>query len=279
MKKEFNTKHVNSILEKAAQLNGEDFLHVQELLGGTQSLTYLVNNKFVVKINKACILNDEYYFNTFYNDNNLTQKTLFYDNKLCFVAYKYIEGQTNGKFDDVNKLNQTILNFTQNYKNFNHKRGFGGLKKPHNSWYGFLKYLVKDAKKMLLHIFNEQDFNTLKQALKTIKTHPIEKKLLHGDLRISNLVFANGELTGIIDPYPIMGDYLFDYLLYVFSLTKITTSINLKTLHKTINQPKDKVKALMLITLCIKIKRMIKYNNQESEVDFYINLWQQIKLF
>lgn len=277
MKNKITDVQVNNILSIAANKCGEELFSAQKLLGGTQSLTYLVNNKFVVKINDKCILDDEEYFNSFYHDNSYTQKVLAYDNKLCFIVYKYIKGYTNNEVSDIHELNKTILNFTQHYKNYQVKRGFGGLKNPHSSWYGFLKHLVTDAKKVLKNHFSKSDFMVLQHALKVIKSHTFEKKLLHGDLRLNNLVFLNGKLTGIIDPYPIMGDYIFDYLLYLFSSVQIMETVSLNNLHTQLNEPQDKIKALMLITLFVKIKRMVKYSNQQTEVSAFMQLWHEIK--
>src|SRR5690606_27386382 len=98
-----------------------------------------------------------------------------------------------------------------------YETGYGDLIKPSNSWQEFLQVLIRDCKSYLKGILLKEHFDLIENSINTLQNYPFEKKLLHGDLRLENFIFENGTLTGIIDPYPMVGDSLYDKIYFLFS--------------------------------------------------------------
>ena len=101
------------------------------------------------------------------------------------------------------------------------------------------------------------------------------KKLMHGDFGIHNMLFLDNELTGIIDPQPLIGDPLYDFIFFIFSASKISLLININDIYNLIpNEPKEKINAMITIILFGRIARCIKYNLKD--LDYFISLWSSL---
>ena len=50
-----------------------------------------------------------------------------------------------------------------------------------------------------------------------VDKYKFTKKLMHGDFGLHNMLFLNGELVGIIDPQPLIGDALYDLIFCLLS--------------------------------------------------------------
>ena len=90
------------------------------------------------------------------------------------------------------------------------------------------------------------DLSIIKQIaellIKDLPSFPFEPKLLHGDLGIYNILVNNShKLVGIIDPYPIIGDSLYDLLFFVASSENLIASFHLEALESIGKAPRKKL--------------------------------------
>lgn len=252
----------------------EQLFSVQALTGGTQGETFLVNRRYVFKAGHPTKLKSELLFNNYYNGQHFVQKLVFCDKMYRYIVYNYIPGEIEPQYPNAKIIWKQMVKFIAGYLPY-YEQGFGDLNKPSETWTQFLTKLVDDCKSNLKGVFLKQDFEQLSHAITTLESYSFEKKLLHGDLRLENLVFNQGVLAGVIDPYPMIGDPLYDLLFFYISTPDMVTHTPLNKLHKVLKQPIQKVQAYLLIVLCVKLKRIIKYQNDMEHLAFYKDLWQR----
>lgn len=268
--KQLAKQYINEFLQTIK----EPFYSAKTMVGGTQYQTFLVNDKYIFKVGSTSKIKAEFVYNNYYVNDTFVQKLVFCDKNYRFIAYKCIEGSILPEYPNTKNVLKQVLKFINNYKPF-HENGYGDVNKPSNSWEAFLTKLIADCKNDLKGVFHKEHFAVLENAVHTLSNYSFEKTLLHGDLRLENFIFEENVLRGIIDPYPMSGDALYDKLFFLYSSPEMANTVPLKKLHKKLKQPKDKVQAMLLIVLCVKLKRMVKYNNHQGLLAFYQDLFTQ----
>lgn len=274
-KKANNTEQAKAYIQEFCKLAKEPFYSASPLQGGTQHPIFLVNKKYVFKLGSANKVRAEFVFNNYYKNEKYVQKLVLCDNKYRYIVYNHIKGGNVEIYPNQKQTHKIVNKFIKNYQPFA-EVGFGDLNKPSASWTAFLHKLVSDSKSTLKGYFNKEYFARVEQAIDTLEQYEFDKKLLHGDLRLENFIFEDDVLQGIIDPYPMIGDPLYDALFFHFSTPELAQSVPLHKLHKKLKAPKEKVTALALVVLCVKIKRMIKYNNHKQEFEFFKQLFEEL---
>jgi len=121
------------------------------------------------------------------------------------------------------------------------------------------------------HIPNKKVINN---CINILEKYPFNKKLLHGDFGTHNFIQENGKLVGVIDPMPVIGDYLYDLLFAIVSNVNILSSVSLDEIYSLVDEPQEKIKALLTIVLYCRISRCLKYNPQD--IDAYMEVWEKI---
>lgn len=122
------------------------------------------------------------------------------------------------------------------------------------------------------------DLSIVKQVtellIKNLRSFPFEPKLLHGDLGIYNILVNDYyKLVGIIDPYPIIGDPLYDLLFFVVSSESLIHSFHLETLEAIGKAPRKKIVLLLLPILLNRIARQLKNKKDASKfLDLFYEL-------
>ena len=109
-----------------------------------------------------------------------------------------------------------------------------------------------------------------------MEKYPFTKKIIHGDFGTHNFIKSNetGLLIGIIDPMTVIGDHLYDILFAFASNTQILSSLTLDKICELVNEPKEKVSALLLIVLYSRISRCLKYHPED--INIYLEWWNTI---
>lgn len=237
---------------------------------GGSSKVILLNDVYLIKQNTKLILQAEIEFIKF-NNSNMFQKIIYVDPKYEFIVYKFIPGETMKHINDVNDFIKKIVDISTSYPNCN-LDGYGYLNEEVSSWIRFLKDEVTYSSLNLKeYIPNKKIIN---KSLEILENYPFEKKLLHGDFGTHNFIQNNGNFIGVIDPMPVIGDYLYDLLFAIVSNVDILSTISLDFLYKLINEPPEKIKALLTIVLYSRISRCLKYHPED--IDIYMNFWNSL---
>jgi len=192
--------------------------NVKALNGGTTSTVYLLDEKYVVKLNGAEVIREEANFLSFYEGNTLISKLLYKEPLHTYIVYSFLEGNTSCEQGYKRSTLRTLVKEVINkYKIVPEADGWGWKENPVQSWSEFLKGNVKTAYENVRRYISEEEYRiVLKLANRDAGVnHPF---LLHGDLGFHNLIFQENKLYGVIDPFPVLGDPLYD-LIYAFCST------------------------------------------------------------
>ncbi|GHI00335.1 phosphotransferase [Neobacillus kokaensis] len=193
-------------------------MEYKQLNGGTVSELYLLNMgdcKYVVKSNAPQIIKSEASFLYHYRNSPLLPKLLFVENSYKYIVYSFIVGSTN--YDRENKkemLKQLVQGLQNHYKSVPKDVGWGWADQPQDSWQSFLLDEIMAAKDIIHSRFDYHHHDFLLTIAQNMNNES-KPYLLHGDCGVHNFIFNNGQLNGVIDPTPVIGDPLFD-LIYAF---------------------------------------------------------------
>ena len=261
------------IIEKFLLSKNEKLLNIQEMKKGTDSKVFLVNKKYIFKFHNKNVIKAEYeFFNLCKND--LNEQIVFVDENFNYIVYKFIEND--GKVDNVANLVETIKKYIEGYSDFDGE-GYGFLFEETKGWEEFLNYELDDKKEFALKVLNEEDYKKVQKAIKTISNFGFEKKLMHGDFGFHNMLFLNGKLAGVIDPQPMIGDPLYDFVFCILSDEDIAQDEIVSNFYKFVpTEPKEKVEAMILFVLFGRIARCVKYHLEELK--HFIKLWQHLNI-
>ena len=259
---------MKKIIKNVLQIFHEDYLCHKYFNDGTSSKVILLNNYYLIKQNEKNILKAEIEFlnNT---TSKLFQKILYIHPDYEFVVYKFINGETMKKIDNISDVIEKIILITKNYSNYN-KPGFGYLNEEVDTWEQFLKNEINYSSQNLTEYISNNSI--INNSIQILSNYTFTKKLLHGDLGTHNFIKSEGKLVGIIDPTPIIGDYLYDLLFALVSNVNILS--NITNIPNLINEPKEKIDAMLIIVLYSRISRCLKYHPQD--IDIYMNYWNKL---
>ena len=121
---------------------------------------------------------------------------------------------------------------------------------------------------------NDIDKKIVKDAIKILEKYPFEKKLIHGDFGTHNFIEDNGKFVGIIDPQTILGDSLYDILFAICSNLDLLNTYSLDELYVFINEPKEKIRAMLIVVLYARISRALKYH--PNDIPAYLDYFNSI---
>jgi fructosamine-3-kinase len=261
-------------------------INYKQLSGGTVSQLYLLEysdgSNYVVKQNEPQVIQSEAFFLTNYKDIALLPQLLFVETSNKYMVYSFIDGST--QFARKNKkemLGALVQGLINNYRIVTDPPGWGWAEQPTQSWMNFLLDEILDANHVLESHLEEEDFNLVRNLVenpkrKSLTTAPF---LLHGDCGVHNFIFENGQLNGVIDPMPVIGDPLYD-LIYAFcsspdDLTKETIDFAVSQLNLKGYQINSFLYEDVVIGLYLRIRTCIIHHPDDFED--YLKAWQYWK--
>lgn len=257
-----NLKDKKVILEVLEKLQISYTSH-KYFTDGADSRVILLNNKYLIKQNEISSIKAEIEFfeNTF---STFFQKLVYYSPCFEFVVYEFIPGKPMKKISNSKEIISKILEVSKSFSPTS-KPGFGYLGEEFDSWSEFLSHEAFHRANI-----DNIDKNTVLDAIKTLEKYPFEKKLIHGDFGTHNFIENDGKFVGIIDPQPIIGDSLYDILFAICSNVSLLTTYKLDEIYVLINEPKEKVNAMLIVVLYARISRALKYhpNDIPTYLDF-----------
>ena len=261
-----NEKDKKIIYEVLEKLN-ESYVEHKYFTDGADSRVILLNNKYLIKQNntnsiKAEIEFFESTFSTFF------QKLVYYSPDFEFAVYKFIPGKPMKKITSSKEIISKILEVSKSFSKSS-KPGFGYLGEEFNSWSEFLLHEAFHRPNI-----DDIDKQIIDEAIKVLEKYPFEKKLIHGDFGTHNFIENNGEFVGIIDPQTILGDSLYDILFAICSNVSLLNTYSLDELYFLINEPKEKIRAMLIVVLYARISRAIKYH--PNDIPAYLDYFNSI---
>jgi fructosamine-3-kinase len=250
----------------------------EELKGGTVSKLYLFNidsNKCVVKLNEPQVIESEAFFLKYYKETHLLPRLLFVEPSYRYIVYSFIDGSTN--FVRKNKkmmLKTLVKGLLNNYKPAPKDIGWGWVDQPIDSWQSFLLNEIVEARKIIDSRLDNADYHFV---CNLVKKNRVDSKpfLLHGDCGVHNFIFNGRQLSGVIDPTPVIGDPLYD-LNYAFvsspdDLTKETIESGVRHLTAKRDMNHSDLYEQVIICLYLRLGTCIKHHPNDFEE--YLKAW------
>lgn len=222
----------------AAQLVKENVIShypnsIKVLNGGTTSTVYLLDGKYVVKLNEAEVIREEAHFLSFYEGNTLFSKLLYKEPFHAYIVYSFLEGSTSCEQGYKRSTLRTLVKEVINkYEIVSDVDVWGWKESPVQSWNEFLVTNVMEAYESVRRYISEEEYRmVLKLANRDAGIN--QPFLLHGDLGFHNFIFQENKLHGVIDPLPVLGDPIYD-LIYAFCSTP--EDVTKETIHYAMKQ-------------------------------------------
>ncbi|EDL63803.1 phosphotransferase [Bacillus sp. SG-1] len=194
---------------------------LRKLQGGTVSELYLLgiqgSPRYVIKSNVPEVIASEASFLEFYYGAELLPKLLYRDAENQYLVYHYVRGEVlNNVGNKRSVLESVVLHFINQYKEISPLEGWGWRDEPVSTWEQFITTRVNEAKKTVAGHLDTRDDELVDLLVKDSTMNWSKTAyLLHGDCGVHNFLIEHGELSGIIDPTPVIGPPLYD-LLYAF---------------------------------------------------------------
>jgi hypothetical protein len=207
---------VEEIIQK--RILTDSHLNWHPLKGGTDSTvgalgTPSVPNMYVVKSNTNERIAAEFQFYRLYHALPLLPKVKYVDPEFRFLIYPFIPGETRYSRGTKQKLMSELVNhMIQHYVQPERPDDYEWVEDPRRT-----QQDIDYAQSVIVSHITEEDHDLVKEIYMRKSKRVLKKRLyvLHGDFGVHNFLFANGRLSGIIDPIPVIGRPLYD-LLYAF---------------------------------------------------------------
>jgi hypothetical protein len=192
------------------------------LSGGTNSQVVLLNEQFLMKSNEPELVRAEVKFLTAV-EHPLMQKVLYHHPDFEFAVYNFIPGSMLEEVSDFEEITKKVIAITNTFPVAVENK-FGYLYDLKESWIEFLEQELLDIHEEMPAFV--PDDSRVRLALKRIADLDFESKLLHGDFGAHNFIQREGELAGVIDPFPLIGDPLYNILFALVSSGNLAKNIN-----------------------------------------------------
>ncbi|MEJ8303908.1 phosphotransferase [Saccharibacillus sacchari] len=107
---------------------------------------------------------------------------------------------------------------------------WGRIEYPRRSWKEFNEIGIEEARNHLRSVLTEEDYRLVRQTacrLFDSEAEQPKKYVLHGDTGVHNFVYRDSKLIGVIDPSPMAGPILYDFL---YAFCSSPDDLNMETL-------------------------------------------------
>ncbi|MGA4719771.1 phosphotransferase family protein [Fictibacillus nanhaiensis] len=276
-------QEIISKLNKENKLSSEITVY-KPLSGGTVSELYLLQTsggeKYALKVNNPKIIQSEVLYLRSYSHVEILPDLQFVEDTNKYFVYSFIEGSTTYNRGNKREILESLVHgLINHYKMATAFTGWGWADEPTLSWDSFLKNKTEEARLIIDTYVEKDDHHLVFDLIKKQKESKTRPYLLHGDLGVHNFIFANGQLTGIIDPCPVIGDPLYD-LIYAFcsspdDLTKETLDAAVNCLSVGGNHETSAIYENVLIGLYHRLATCKKHHPNDFEE--YVKAWHYWK--
>lgn len=262
----------------------DEVIGFQRLSGTTSGLVLMLESKqantYILKYDyPSQIQVVEQLLNT-YKNSKLLPEILFTSQDSTYFVYTFIEGTTHFnrglKKDWLIILIQDLFNKYICYQDVDM---WGRLENPRRTWKEFNEISIEETRINIGAILSIEDYNYVKSKATKLFDNDIEqgqRYLLHGDTGVHNFVYNQSKLIGVIDPSPMVGPLIYDFL-YAFCSSPDDIDIDsLFTAFYFLEQGKVEKSRLIeevLIHLYIRIGLSIKHH--PNDLAEYKKVWTE----
>ncbi|GAB6989870.1 hypothetical protein [Paenibacillus pini] len=230
---------VNEIIKELCEKGVVDCTSkvLNKMNGTTEGLVYTLtvddDPKYVLKLDSSENIFLVEQLHQAYKNSTLLPKLLYTDPAKKFIVYFYTTGTTHfNRGTKINWLTLLIKELLNHYEIYQQTDKWGfWLNDPCQTWRDFIDRGVEYARINVGNLLPVEDYHQVKSFVRNISTgEGHERFLLHGDCGVHNFVYDQNALKGVIDPSPIVGPVLYDF---IYAFCSSPDDLNLETLIST----------------------------------------------
>ncbi len=265
--KQYEIKIIKNYLSK----NHEKFFDYKNITGGNHNKLYLVNHKYFVKFKDELSVKEE---SLYFKKEVKYSPKLYYSNvKNKLLIYELLNAKDLEEPRTVDNLIDIVYDYSKNHVSTKLK-GFGYYGIENKTWIDFLTQEVNVSKMYFKKNNYYIESKIVDEALNNIKKYKFHKKILHGDFGMHNTMITKKNNLYFIDPEPVLGDYIYDFIFYCFSDVSLLKMISFNKIIDKINEDENKVKSMMIIVMFNRLRRILKYSSEDF--DTYYEYWKKL---
>ncbi|MFK3938068.1 phosphotransferase family protein [Alkalihalobacillus sp. NPDC078783] len=248
---------------------------IDQPTGGTVSKVYVLDNTYVIKANLPQMIKVECEFLRMYQSLKLFPRVLYISPTCDYMVYSYIKGTVaNQSFKKREVLKVLVEEVINHYTPGPKEGAWGWVDDPVNTWKAFLLNEIAEASALIGSRLKSDEHQAVKVLVGEVSCETIPY-VIHGDLGFHNLIFSENQLSGVIDPTPVLGDPLYD-LIYAFcstpeDLTKETLDGVVSFLNKDHKKDPYRLYGKVLIGLYLRLAACLKHHPKDMET--YLKAW------
>jgi hypothetical protein len=255
----------------------------QQMLGTTEGRVYVVNlndqPSYVLKMDAPMYIKIVTDFLQAYKG-SFIPRLHFTDPNNEYYIYEYVVGVVNKDKGPKSKwlttLSESLIN---RYEHISAEKGWGWLEEPlSDSWSDFLQRSIVEARIIIGGLLPEEDYDLVMQIPRaTYGSGNPDAYFIHGDCGVHNFIFDSSILKGVIDPTPMIGPPLYDF---IFAFCSSPDELTMDTLLGSVGSLKSSVlwKAdqrflieEVLVQLYCRIGTCLKYHSHH--LSDYLKAW------
>ena len=237
--------------------------------GATDATVFALDEKYLVKMTDLNTIRTQAEFLQ-HNPDGVFQKLLCSNEELGYECFEFINGvHYDGSLIDSKDATEQIAKIVQNYREYPHE-GYGFLNEEHVSWKAFLLDEIEYARRTIPEVSTEKVMSALEVAG---AVNP-EQYLLHGDFGTHNFLLEGNRIR-VIDPMPVVGDYLYDFYFALLSDVDIFTHLGADYVYGFFpDRDLSYKRAVLTVALFVRMSRAATYD--KDNLPAYFDLYSAI---
>ena len=261
----------------------ESFEHKSGTTDGLALILHTkVRGKFVLKFENATTIKEVVEFLGIYKDSSLLPKVQFRAEDYSYFLYSYVEGTTHvnrgGKLEWLSALGNDLLN---KYVPYGVDGTWGRLAYPRKSWLEFNETSIEYARENVGSLLPDEDYIYIKSIVGSLfgdQADGGEKFLLHGDTGVHNFVYRDNSIVGVIDPSPMAGPMIYDF---VYAFCSSPDDLNAETLFAAYDQlhrkSVDKPRLIQETAVQLYCRIGLSKKHHPGDLPEYLRAWEAWK--
>jgi thiamine kinase-like enzyme len=201
----------------------DEIVRIQKLSGTTSGFVFKLESKqeskFILKFDDPNQIELAKHLLDTYRDSILLPKVLLIAEDNSYFVYTFIDGTTHvGRGQKREWMKTLVKDLLNKYVKDTKTNTWGRIAYPRETWKEFNETSIEEARMNLKNVLSIEDYNYVKFKTNQLFNDDSEqgnKYLLHGDTGVHNFVYNDSTLIGVIDPSPMVGPIIYDFL-YAF---------------------------------------------------------------
>ncbi|MBU5353927.1 aminoglycoside phosphotransferase family protein [Paenibacillus barcinonensis] len=214
-----SVKDINMLFQKHGI--HEQIVEAKRLSGTTEGWVFrlraISGEQYILKWDDSEQIHIARQFLETYSDVRLLPSLLFAGSDSTFFVYSYMTGETHyNRGPKKIWLTRLVKELFNTYVRVADTAAWGRMELPRRTWREFNQISIEEARENLGDVLGAEDYNLVQILVNRLFQKDEDARfLLHGDTGVHNFVFEQKELIGVIDPSPMVGPVLYDFL-YAF---------------------------------------------------------------